>query len=277
MNHCYAKTLFSIVLAVLLVGGCGIDPINVPDAERGETTAAGDYGDDAGAPDAAETGSTDGASTDSEPDAGNESSDSGTDGDMGTDAGEDLAPDEASPVQTRKIFHAGDRTLMVGVENAVEADLVTIRDAETQTSLTQSDVAVTGAFTAQLETSLPDTVLLEIPLEDGSVDSAELELCDGGVDVYAFDALITQAWADGSLTADRSGNLINLSTAANLLPRGLKVVVGNLDNDHGSAAPVAQDGSMEISISANAGDDLALFAVEGNCNGGGEPLIIEAP
>ena len=277
MNKFCAPTLFSIALAIVLAGGCGIDPINVPDAERGDTTATGGFGDDAGAPDSSETGSTDEVPTDSGTDANNEDDSTESDGDVGTDAGEDLEPDEAPQIRPRKIFHAGERTLMVGVDNAVEADLVTVRDAETLNSLAQSDVAVTGAFTAQVEASLPDMVLLETQAADGSTGSAELELCDGGVDVYVFDAITTQAWADGSFTATRSGNLVELRAVTNLLPRGLQVVVGNLDNDHGSTVPVAQNGSVELSITADEGDDLAIFAVEGNCNGGGVPLIIEAP
>ena len=275
MKKFFAPPVFLMSLCLVISGGCGIDPINVPDADRSDSAPAGDMGTDASAPDPTESGSADEATTDADTSSDN----AGDSGDVGTDAdgGEDLAPEDAPQIRPRRVFHAASRTLMVGVENAVAASNVTVRDAETQTLLTQSDVAVTGAFTAQLEITMPDAVRLEAVSESGAVGSEEVELCDGGVNVYEFDAVIAQAWSDGALAANRSGNLIELTTEAEVLPRGLKVVVGNLDNEHGSAAPVDQDGSIELTISAESGDNLAIFAVEGNCNGGGEPLIIEAP
>ena len=282
MQKFFIQSLCSLFLALMVCGGCGIDPINVPDAESGDRfegdTAApnetGDAGTDAttGAEDSGtstDTGTTDEAGGDTETDAG-------TDTDTGS--GDNLNPTDAPEIRPRKMFHAADRTLMVGVENAtVSANNITLRDAETENLLAQSDVAVTGAFTSQLETALPDLITIEASSASGSVETAELELCDGGVNVYEFGNLISEAFANDAFTATRSGNLVELVAGVDLLPRGLKVVVGNLDNDHASALAVAQDGSIELTVSAESGDDLAIFAVEGNCNGGGEPLIIEAP
>jgi len=166
----------------------------------------------------------------------------------------------------------------VGIESALTSgDSVSIRDGDTQDILTSSDIAVTGAFTAQVESSLPDTIGLTVTSQQATLGTASVDLCDGGVNVYEFGDTISQLWAEESLSATRAGNLVELNVAAGLLPRGLKVVVGNLDNDHGSLTSVAQDGSIDMTVAAESGQDLAIFAVEGSCNGGGEPLIIEAP
>ncbi len=281
MQKLFIQSLQLVFLALMLSGGCGIDPINVPDAESNDRfegdTAAPSEGSDAGtdaATDAEDTGTPTETGTSDE--AGGDTGDTGTDTDSGT--GDNLNPTDAPEIRPRKVFHAADRSLIVGVENAtISADSITVRDAATENPLTQSEVAFTGAFTAQLETVLPDLITIEASSASGSIGTADVELCDGGVNVYEFGNLITQAFANDTFTATRSGNLVELIADSGLLPRGLKVVVGNLDNDHASALAVAQDGGVELTVSAESGDDLAIFAVEGNCNGGGEPLIIEAP
>ena len=97
----------------------------------------------------------------------------------------------------------------MGVENAtISADSITVRDAATENPLTQSEVAFTGAFTAQLETVLPDLITIEASSASGSIGTADVELCDGGVNVYEFGNLITQAFANDTFTATRSGNLV---------------------------------------------------------------------
>ena len=182
------------------------------------------------------------------------------------------------------IFHASQRQIVVGEAGSVNTNgLVQIFGAN-QTELAQTSSASDGSFALNNETSLPGTIKVQSSNQTEEPSTIQIGLTDATVAAYASSTQLSSAWADSEFTSDSglsletAGDTLEFSGTPTTLVPGLTVVLANLSRSMAMAAQVNTDGSFSAWVEADSGDRIAIFTVEhGSSNGGGTPLIIQAP
>ena len=275
MMHQTRFTLLFVLLALCSpLMGCGIDTNPFPSSSEEAGTAmpgADSMGDDAN----------------SDPNMDNEDADAGgVDGGAGDMETSETDSDEFAE-QGRApytIFHASQRQIVVGEAGSVNTNgLVQIFGAN-QTELAQTSSASDGSFALNNETSLPGTIKVQSSNQTEEPSTIQIGLTDATVAAYASSTQLSSAWADSEFTSDSglsletAGDTLEFSGTPTTLVPGLTVVLANLSRSMAMAAQVNTDGSFSAWVEADSGDRIAIFTVEhGSSNGGGTPLIIQAP
>ncbi|MBT6175852.1 MAG: hypothetical protein HOI23_01305 [Deltaproteobacteria bacterium] len=275
------QTRFTLLFVLLVLcspfAGCGIDTNPFPGSSDDSSAPV------AGAENASGDGANEQANETSDPDSTTDS------GDMGTC---DTAPDESNDQgrEPYSIFHANQRQIVVGeVESVNPNGLVQLFNAE-GTELIQTSSASDGSFALESDASLPESIRVQSSNDSDADIAIQVGLTDATTAAYESSLALNQAWSesdssgdagfsdDSGLSLETAGNTLELRGATGTFLPGLTVVLANLSQSMAMASQVNIDGSFSTWVEAESGDTIAIFTVEhGSSNGGGTPLIIQAP
>ena len=286
MMHQTRFTLLFVLLALCTPFlGCAIDtnpfPASNDEASSPMPQDSGDMANDAnGEQDPNEAGDAD--------TTGDGTGTNGTDGSETPETAADEISEQGRAPYT--IFHASQRQILIGEPQSVNANgLVQVFDTN-QTELAQTSSASDGSFALDNEVSLPGSIKVQSSNQSDMDTVVQVGLTDATTAAYASSIEISNAWLDGDSSGDsgfnsdsgfsleKAGNTLELSGSPTTLVPGLTVVLANLSQSMAMAVQVNTDGSFMVWVEVNSRDDIAIFTVEhGGSNGGGTPLMIEAP
>ncbi|MBT6491754.1 MAG: hypothetical protein HOK97_18435, partial [Deltaproteobacteria bacterium] len=167
--------------------------------------------------------------------------------------------------------------------------LVQLFNAE-GTELIQTSSASDGSFALESDASLPESIRVQSSNDSDADIAIQVGLTDATTAAYESSLALNQAWSesdssgdagfsdDSGLSLETAGNTLELRGATGTFLPGLTVVLANLSQSMAMASQVNIDGSFSTWVEAESGDTIAIFTVEhGSSNGGGTPLIIQAP
>lgn len=265
----YANTILTV--CVVLTGlACGIDSIPLPEQTGDEDTRF----DTEQAPEATDEGA-----------AG---ADPAAEADMGEDGSGSTSTDDASNTPSLNpdgIYYglqSPTGAILTGVDGAVTGPgTITITAAGNGQS-TVATATATGSFVASVPTVTAGTQLDIAFLPDGSESAAtemNLTLLSGSVDANRAGRTLQQ---EGSytLTFDANTQMARLEQGDNpdqILDEGIMVILGNAVSGNVSRGFVTADGSFDVQVQAEDGNELVIIAVEpGVSQAGGEPIRVVA-
>ena len=261
--------LFMLSLLSPMVG-CGIDTNPFPNSSDGTLSSPGDDMSETGAGDA---------------DPGADQTNNGDAGGADSTEPESTTCDMGEQGRTPyTIFHASSRTLLVGdVESVQSQSTVQIQDSA-GSDITQTQSAEDGSFALQHDAPLPDTIKVRSGMADTGTSEIQVGLTDATTAAYTSSQQIVDAWLesdfadDSGFTLVQAGDIIEVEATSQTLLPGLSVVLANLSQGMAMVQKVTGEGSVSVWVQADSGDRIVVFTVEhGSSNGGGQPLILEAP
>jgi hypothetical protein len=210
-----------------------------------------------------------------------------SDGDTTEPSSDEISEQGRAPYT---IFHAHQRQVLVGEPESVNTNGLVQVFGTNQTQLAQTSSANDGSFALENEVSLPGSIKVQSSNESDVDTAVQVGLTDATTTAYASSIQINNAWVDAESSSDggfnsdsgfnleKAGDTLELSGIQGTFVPGLTVVLANLSQSMAMAVQVNMDGSFTAWVEVNSGDKIAIFTVEhGSSNGGGIPLMIQAP
>ncbi len=259
-NQFYSLLLF---LCTINLVGCVIDTVPLPENSKESSTSADSEAGAFGDPNEDQADSDQGNSTESSP----------------------STPEDASQtivgINLDSIYYSDEPVELVGAPGALSGE-GTLRIETTNSWAVEVATTADGTFAVQIEARLDDTIALFYTDANGEEYSASLSLSPGSVDAYSATATLSGASSDAAeqsyITLTRENSGVVLQVAPGTLSPGIGVVVGNSALGTSAFSMAEANGSLEISLKADSGDELIVFAVEpGASRGGGTPIALDSP
>jgi hypothetical protein len=134
-----------------------------------------------------------------------------------------------------------------------------------------------GSFSQRMG-SPSSPLLLTFTSANGDSESLSLELSPSSVDANSGTDTLRTLTEDSLMVHRDSSDQLRITGAPGTLPVGLAIIASNPETQDAASAGVNADGGFELTLQANPGDVIILFAVEpASSHGGGAPVKVTAP
>lgn len=190
--------------------------------------------------------------------------------------------DAAGKIETSLLYYTESPAILIGVEDAVTPSArVVIRNLQRTGWQGEAGAKADGSFYMPISAAVGDT--LEISLRQYGVELARDKLLLESASSLAKATVVELLDPNGTILGcaaappDAQG-MVLVFGAAESVPEGIVIVVGNANSGAATAGYGTDDGSYEIWIAGQSGDEISVAIVEpGASNAGSEPISLIVP